>query len=188
MIKLNLGCGNHILPKPWINVDSHDFKVEKGLNFVKADICHLPFDKEYADYVLCDNVLEHLSQEDVVMALYEIRRVLKKGGKAVIIVPNFTGIAEEWLNFAKHGRYEFLAHKHFSEIIFGNQMHEGEYHRSAFYPPQVNALLQAVGFHNFELLGLKAGASMDSLNGIDGIIAPAGHAIRNEMIIIKIQK
>ena len=188
MIKLNLGSGNHILPPPWINVDSHPFKVDKKLKFVQADIRELPFDKDYADYVLCDNVLEHLPQEDVPIALYEIRRVLKRGGKAVIIVPNFTGIAEEWLEFAKNGRYEFMAHKHFSEIIFGNQMHEGEFHRSAFYPPQLNSLLQAVGFHNFELLGLKAGAPMDTLAGIDGISVMPGHAIRNEMIIIKITK
>jgi len=50
----------------------------------------LPFADEAFDIVICEQVLEHLTRPDAV--LYEIERVLKPGGIAVLGVPSFPPI------------------------------------------------------------------------------------------------
>jgi putative AdoMet-dependent methyltransferase len=62
----------------------HDLKV----NLKQADATELPFPKEHFDYVLSISMLHHLNEEERVMAVKEIRRVLKYEGKALITVWN----------------------------------------------------------------------------------------------------
>lgn len=52
---------------------------------VKADICNLPFKEDEFDFILCNHVLEHIP--DDVKAMQEIFRVLKKGGTAILQIP-----------------------------------------------------------------------------------------------------
>lgn len=52
---------------------------------VQADITDLPFDAESFDWVVCLHVLEHVPDDR--MAISELFRVLRPGGKAVIQVP-----------------------------------------------------------------------------------------------------
>ena len=52
---------------------------------VAADITQLPFDDDTYDVILCSHVLEHV--EDEQRALAELKRVLKPGGWAAIMVP-----------------------------------------------------------------------------------------------------
>jgi SAM-dependent methyltransferase len=49
------------------------------------DILHIPFENETFDFVICNHVLEHIPTD--VAAMVELRRVLKKGGKAILQVP-----------------------------------------------------------------------------------------------------
>lgn len=85
--KLNLGCGDKIKER-WVNLDH--VKLEG------VDVVHdlnkypYPFKKDIFDYVLCDNVLEHLN--DIVKPLEEIHRITKKGGIIKIIVPLFPSV------------------------------------------------------------------------------------------------
>lgn len=51
-----------------------------------ADACHLPFTDASIDVVVCTEVLEHLP--DPLVALCEIRRVLRPGGRTVVSVPH----------------------------------------------------------------------------------------------------
>jgi predicted SAM-dependent methyltransferase len=188
MRKLNLGSGSNLIKgKEWINVDNFAIPPDCK-NFVKGDVRDLPFDKNYADYIILDNVLEHLPQSEIPDVLYEIKRVLKVGGQAVIVVPDFTCIAEEWMNYAKINHYDFPTHKFFSEIIFGNQIHEGEYHKSAFYPAYMGAMLHMVGLHNFELIGAPKGMLIKDLKEFEGMQISEHGAVRNSMIIAKITK
>jgi predicted SAM-dependent methyltransferase len=52
---------------------------------VKADICNLPFKDNSYDVILCNHVLEHIP--DDTKAMQELFRVLKKGGMAILQIP-----------------------------------------------------------------------------------------------------
>lgn len=52
---------------------------------VKADICNLPFENDSFDYIFCNHVLEHIP--DDTKAMQELFRVLKKGGMAILQIP-----------------------------------------------------------------------------------------------------
>lgn len=52
---------------------------------VKADITNLPFKDESFDAILCNHVLEHI--KDDTKAMMELLRVLKKGGWAILQIP-----------------------------------------------------------------------------------------------------
>ncbi len=72
------------------------FRTLKNLNYtttdlnspladVKADICDLPFKDESFDFILCNHVLEHIPDDK--KAMKEIFRILKKGGTAILQIP-----------------------------------------------------------------------------------------------------
>jgi predicted SAM-dependent methyltransferase len=187
LIKLNLGSGYDLI-KGFINVDYYIDTKEEGVEFVKADIRNMPFDKNYADYILCNNVLEHLPQGEVPDVLYEIKRILKPGGQAILIVPDFTDIAKKWLEHIDPRKFDWTTYKFFSEIIFGNQMHDGEYHKTAFYPGYFNYILHMVGLHKFEMIMINAGTPSSALKEFEGVEYDDRSVIRNAMIIIKITK
>lgn len=89
MIKLNLGCGARYLDG-YINVDYSPITSEKEK--LKCDIVHnlkfgLPFDKDYADYILLSQVLEHFNRHDGLKLLFSIYEVLKPGGIFELSVP-----------------------------------------------------------------------------------------------------
>lgn len=52
---------------------------------VKADICDLPFEDESFDFILCNHVLEHIPDDS--KAMQELYRILKKGGTAILQIP-----------------------------------------------------------------------------------------------------
>jgi len=182
-IKLNLGCGNNIIDG-FINVDLFVTSDKT----VKADIKDLPFDKNYADYILCDNVLEHLPSSEVPDVLYEIKRVLKPGGQAIVVVPDFHDIAKQWLDNVDPVKFDWTTWKFFSDIIFGNQVHDGEYHKAAFYPGYIAFIMHMVGLHKFELVIVPRGISVGCLKEFEGMYHDEKSVVRNTMIIIKITK
>ena len=61
---------------------------EQGiLRFKIGDATNIPYDNETFDVVFLVEVLEHLLPEEVLLALLEIKRVLKPGGMFIISVP-----------------------------------------------------------------------------------------------------
>jgi len=55
---------------------------------IASDVTRLPFHAESFDLVLSFGVIEHFRNTDVVTALNEASRVLRKGGVLILIVPN----------------------------------------------------------------------------------------------------
>jgi len=85
--KLNLGCGNDI-KEGWINLDKiklKDVDVVYDLNKLP-----LPFKDSSIDYILCNNILEHI--DDYISLLKDCHRILKKDGEIEIILPHFTSV------------------------------------------------------------------------------------------------
>jgi ubiquinone/menaquinone biosynthesis C-methylase UbiE len=82
--RLNLGSGTDIRAG-WVNLDRSALP---GVDVVH-DIEHLPlpFSDESFDYVLCQDVLEHI---DYVPLLRDIWRIMRTGASLHIRVPHFT--------------------------------------------------------------------------------------------------
>lgn len=166
-IQINLGSGV-VLAEGFINVDKFftlkdlekGAKTKKGLfanavipknvKFVKADMCDLPFKNNYADYIECSEVVEHLPMEDVFKVFSEIYRVLKPGGELGISTPDFDDLARLWTSkitgnkFSTQKDWEVL--KMLSQVIYGNQVGPGEFHKVPFNPIIIKQYLYAVGF------------------------------------------
>jgi SAM-dependent methyltransferase len=92
-MKLNLGCGYNIR-QGWLNLDRN---ATPGVDVVcNLDSENLPFDTNTFSVVLASHVLEHV--DDLNRVMKEIYRVLKPGGKAVIVFPYYTH-PNAWFGF-----------------------------------------------------------------------------------------
>lgn len=84
--KLNLGCGGDIRSsqdETWINLD---FIQNEGVDVVHdLEKIPYPFSNNEFDYILAQNIIEHLDNFDG--AIKELNRILKKKGILDIIVP-----------------------------------------------------------------------------------------------------
>lgn len=67
--------------------------IESPLAKIKMDIHQIPFDDNEFDVVLCNHVLEHVDND--LLAMSEIRRVLRKDGWAIMQVPFFSPVPEK---------------------------------------------------------------------------------------------
>lgn len=67
------------------NLDYTTTDLNSPLADVKADICNLPFDDNSVDVIFCNHVLEHIP--DDTKAMQELFRVLRKGGVAILQIP-----------------------------------------------------------------------------------------------------
>lgn len=82
--KLNLGCGTDIR-EGWVNSDK---VMLDGVDIVCDIEKEFPFESETFDYVLANDLLEHVTEWPE--SLREIHRILKVGGIVEIRVPHFT--------------------------------------------------------------------------------------------------
>ncbi len=84
MKRLNLGSGTDIRTD-WVNLDRSALP---GVNVVHdIEQLPLPFPNDSFDYVLCQDVLEHV---DYIPLLRDLHRILRSGGALHIRVPHFT--------------------------------------------------------------------------------------------------
>jgi SAM-dependent methyltransferase len=70
--------------------------------FVRADVCALPMTSAGTAAIVSANLLEHV--HDDVGALREIHRVLRPGGRAVVVVPTGPGTYDYYDRFLGHER------------------------------------------------------------------------------------
>lgn len=200
-MKLNLGCGVH-LKKGFINVDiikekdlrdGHRTKkgpwkntvIDEGAEYVEADIRKMPFKDDSAEVVELFSVLEHMPFRDVVPALKEIYRVMKKRGLLIITTDDFDGMATDWFRM-RMGQFDLNRYVDVMETIYGNQMHEGEFHKTAMTPDFLNWCLITAGFQKGELTVYPKNASVPKIGSKPK--GKPGAVFRNDQLVAKVVK
>ena len=199
-VKLNLGSGAWLRGYPFINVDNfHEEKdilsrkgyykkaiIEKGYKYVKADIMHLPFKDNYADYVELMNVIEHFPFRQVIPALQEIRRVMKPGAKLVIQTNDVNGLILDWARLAMDREFKFDDYIDVIETLWGNQSASGEFHLVGFNPQFLDACLSTAGFTKGHLAVLPKGMKAIKV----GTVKPFNNktVFRNDVLVAEVTK
>lgn len=67
------------------NLDYTTTDINSPIADVKADICNLPFEDNRFDFIICNHVLEHITDDH--QAMKELYRIIKPGGTAILMVP-----------------------------------------------------------------------------------------------------
>jgi predicted SAM-dependent methyltransferase len=132
-VKLNVGAGRETI----VGFTSVDLHVQADL---QADMGSLPHADGTVDEIYCCHALEHVGWHQVPAVLREWHRVLRPGGLLRVIVPSLDFCCAVWL----HGSDRDYAR----QIMFGNQEHEGEYHKTGWKPEHLRADLEAAGFRD----------------------------------------
>ncbi len=98
-LKINLGCGEHVLPPPWINVDTA-VRGEKPPD-IDADLKNLHMFRDgCAAIVIAIHVIEHFYRWEVEDLLQEWKRLLSPGGILVMELPNLELVCRNYLGGA----------------------------------------------------------------------------------------
>lgn len=146
-MKLNLGCGNKILPG-YTNVDTVDSR-----NGMKPDVvCDIrdlkEFDDCVADEILNVHVIEHFYYWEIPALLKEWIRVLKPGGKLVTETPNLLTACQQVVN------NPYKASRPDANMsmwpLYGNPFEQDPLmcHKWLFTPETLGDLLTQVGMAN----------------------------------------
>lgn len=156
-MKLNLGGRDKPIPG-FLTVDMYE---GEGVD-LRADIGDLKgIEDGSVDEIYGSHCLEHFSHTKTAEVLRNWRRVLKKGAKAFIAVPDFDAMAKLYQQF---GLVDFIRN-----MLYGDQCYELAYHYTAFTFPTLAAALVYAGFEDVKRIkdmpyGLRdCSANLDSL-------------------------
>ena len=185
MTKLNLGSGVRLFPG-YTNVDILDSKHVKGkAKYVQSDIRSLPFDDESVDQAEMYSVIEHFPFREVTVVLKEVFRVLKPNGKLIIKTDDFDGIALDWIRM-RMSNFDIEQYQSVMETAYGNQQHEGEFHKVCMTPDFLNWALVQSGFSKGVITRLP---KHTPIRVVGGMFKPdKGMVYRNDQILVETEK
>ena len=180
-IKLNLGCASRPLPG-YINIDLDTLEEMKArypnltipddLKIYQYDIFNLPFDDNSVSKVRCDSMLEHLSFLEEKKFFYEMKRVLRPGGRLIFSVPDFEDLVKKWLDAEEDwrdfyrndpeaisqqhwfGQYSYSTKSRWGYLtasLFGPQNSDGQFHKNCYTEKKIRSMLSHLDFHIDEL-------------------------------------
>ena len=146
MKKLNLGCGDKILPG-YINVDV----VDSRAGFKPDVICDLHrltlFEDDSVDEILAVHVIEHVWRWEVLDVLREWVRALKPGGFMILECPNLLSAAEQLLKNPLAGAGAGPEGQHTMWVFYGDPAWGDPYmmHRWGYTPESLGQLMEEAG-------------------------------------------
>lgn len=120
-MKVNFGCGSDYR-EGWVNVDvAEETKwhapTRKPDILISAGIATLPFASGTVDYILLDNVIEHIPVERIHALMEEFRRILREGGALEMYAPHFKGIGVKYLeHYRGYGINSFWFYHQFFDV------------------------------------------------------------------------
>lgn len=125
--KLNVGCGFDIRPD-FLNVDSGDWHSPDLVADI-TDLNTLP--SGHFDYLLAQDVLEHVSRNTQVKALTEWCRLLSDDGVIEVRVPSLVEMAlmSRRPDFQSEERQQYLI-----QMAYGTQAYPGDFHLCGYTP------------------------------------------------------
>jgi predicted SAM-dependent methyltransferase len=111
----------------------------------------------YLRTIYCSHLLEHISHRrlnDVLRIWYS---KLNFGGRIVINVPDMVWAARQVILYETtgllNGYYDQWEGEHgLQSVIYGNQAHDGEYHKGGFTASSLTQLLEDVGFKDISII------------------------------------
>lgn len=127
-----------------------DFYTEAQIN---APMWYINLPSASVDAIYCNQALEHVSKFMIIPTLVEWRRLLKPGGAVMLIVPDLEWSVWWWLTHQTVGQE--------LDFIYGNQQHDGQYHRTGF---SLKILLDYIGIAGgfiVKSIGYKGGTQTD---------------------------
>lgn len=136
-LRIHLGAGP-INIQGWVNIDAREF----AHTHVRSNSLLLPefSDGQVQEIYLC-HVLEHFSFEEGRELITSLREKLAVGGILRISVPDFSKLAEIYVQ--GHGDLELIKY-----ALMGGQDYEYNFHKAAFDDDSLAKLLGQCGFDN----------------------------------------
>ncbi|MBI5358327.1 glycosyltransferase [Candidatus Amesbacteria bacterium] len=136
-MKLNLGCGADIR-LGYINVDVIK---SRGVDVVCDISQKLPFKDNSIEEIVAQDVLEHLTREQLLSTLSEISRTLKVGGQLFVRIPNIDAIFDKFAD----------DHDTRNLYLYGNTFHTGIWgaHKAGYSSKEFSILCR---LHNLKLV------------------------------------
>lgn len=149
VMKLNLGCGADIRPG-YINIDVRriDARVLR-VNLEEELLTFFP--DESVEEIVAKDVLEHISWRRVEDLLRDCYRVLKRGGRMYIQVPDLEAIARKIILNPGFKYGELEGWKAISYWVYGAQDYPENTHKTGFTIPTLRKLLESIGFRIVEI-------------------------------------
>lgn len=165
MLKLHLGCGEIHLDD-FINIDIIKTQAVDKI----MDVRKLEYEDNSIEAIYSAHVLEHFTRPEAPQVLKEWYRVLKPGGRLIIVNPNLNRwILRYLLNPAYYSKNKILSiftkekvvpEIKVKEMLIG-ELFGGEpkydfinHHKTAFTPRIMNKLAKEVGFKKIEKINL----------------------------------
>ena len=134
MNAIELGGGNY--PQIHPNLDCRKLdNVDIVADFEKP----LPLPNDEYDFVLSKFVLEHIGWRHAQDFICEIYRILKPNGRVIITTANLLEQAKQITSKLTWDGTE-------SNLIFGGQDHEGNFHKCGFSPQYLEKCFRDAGF------------------------------------------
>lgn len=123
-----------------------DVEARPEVDFV-GDIRNLSgFDDQSCNEIYCSHVLEHIAMADMAATLTELHRILVKGGKLLVSVPNLDMLT--WL--LQNRDYGAATRFMIMKMLFGGQTNEYDVHRIGLNFEFMVDFLKNAGFSEVE--------------------------------------
>lgn len=144
-IKINAGCGRHVLDG-WINVDAQISPKAKRPPEHVCDLRQIPLPDGCAHEVMAIHVFEHFYYWEAQDVIAEWRRLLAKGGLLVLELPNLVKCCQNLLS----GQMYEAKHPHQMSMwgIYGDPQGRDPFmhHKWGWTPHSLIEFLQSHGF------------------------------------------
>lgn len=109
-VVIDIGCGycefiNEVKAKKKYGLDvNKDIRkhADKNVELIFAYSTKIPLKKNEVTKVFISNFFEHITKEQTEKTLIEVKRILKKGGKVIVLQPNIRFLAKDYWQIFDH--------------------------------------------------------------------------------------